>query len=155
MKILQLILIIAGVVLLDQGSKLVIQSIMRSGESLPVIWGIFHITFIRNTGAAFGVLANRTNLFVAVTILVVLIILVFYRYVSPEWKLLRIGLAMLVGGALGNMLDRIRMGSVVDFLDFRVWPVFNVADSFVVIGVILLCWELLRPQVETKNGQKV
>ncbi|MHB1127746.1 MAG: signal peptidase II [Bacillota bacterium] len=142
---MQLFLIIAFAILLDQGSKMFIQSTMHLGDSLPVIWGIFHITFIKNPGAAFGVLANRTSLFVAITVLVVLVILALYRQIPPEWKILRIGLAMLVGGALGNLLDRVRMGTVVDFLDLRFWPIFNLADTFVVVGVILLCWELLRP----------
>ncbi len=133
---------------IDQLSKYIIRTTFQPNESLPVIKSIFHLTYIHNPGAAFGILAYKTPVFVGVTLLVVLIILAAYHYLTPERVYLRLALAMMLGGALGNLLDRLRFGYVIDFLDFRIWPVFNLADMAIVGGVILLCWELLGPAGE-------
>ncbi|MDW7651286.1 MAG: signal peptidase II [Bacillota bacterium] len=137
-------LIAAAVLLADQTTKLLIIRTMSPHESIPVILNVFHITYIRNFGAAFGILAHRTGFFVLITVAVVLFILFFLHQLPKEHKLLRIALALQLGGALGNLLDRLRFGYVVDFLDFRFWPVFNIADIAIVVGIGLLIIDLAR-----------
>ncbi|GAW92605.1 signal peptidase II [Calderihabitans maritimus] len=132
------------VLLLDQVTKYLVSHKMELGQSIPVLDNIFHITYIHNPGAAFGMLAYRTAFFVAITVVVVVAILIFYRRIKENRYLLKSGLALQLGGAVGNLLDRLRYGYVIDFLDFRVWPVFNLADSAIVLGVALVCWELWR-----------
>ncbi|WP_062282705.1 signal peptidase II [Neomoorella mulderi] len=142
-------LLLAALVLgIDQLSKYIIRANFQPNESLPVINSVFHLTYVNNPGAAFGLLAYKTPVFVSVTLLVAVIILVAYRFLPPGRILLRLALALMLGGALGNLIDRLRFGYVVDFLDFRIWPVFNLADIAIVSGVILLCWELLGPAGE-------
>lgn len=112
-------------------------------ESLPVIKSVFHITYVNNPGAAFGLLANKTPVFIGVTLVVAVFILLTYNYLPPGRPLLRLALALMLGGAMGNLIDRVSFGYVIDFLDFRIWPVFNVADMAIVTGVVLLCWYIL------------
>lgn len=137
-------LIILATFLVDQGSKAAVQMLMYQGESIPVVPPIFYLTYIMNPGAAFGLLAYQTPLFITVGIVLVLGVLAGYRQISSGKMLIRYGLGLVLGGALGNLVDRLRYGRVVDFLDFRVWPVFNLADMSIVIGACLLVWELLK-----------
>lgn len=135
-----------AVFILDQASKYLIMANMTLGQSIPVITDIFHITYIRNPGAAFGLMAHRTSFFIAVSILVVLGIIFFYKKYGGKVKgTLPVTLGLIAGGAMGNLADRVRFGEVIDFLDFRIWPVFNLADSAIVIGAGLLMivfWKL-------------
>ena len=131
-------------VLADQAVKLGIARTMRLGESIPVLSGIFHITYIENPGAAFGMLANQRWFFIIAGILVILAACVMYRRLSETGRLVRLGAALLLGGAVGNLIDRIRLGRVIDFLDFRVWPVFNIADIGICVGVACLIYTLMR-----------
>ena len=143
------------VLLLDQGSKYLVQSKMTEGMSIPIIQNFFHLTYIKNPGAAFGMLAYRTQFFVVISLVVVGIIAYYYRKVPREWVLLRIALAMQAGGAIGNMVDRIRYGKVVDFLDFRVWSyIFNLADSAIVVGAAVLALYLVRNEKRENNFVK-
>lgn len=137
-------MIILATFLVDQVSKAAVQMLMYLGESIPVAPPVFYLTYIMNPGAAFGLLAHQTSLFVTVTVLLVAGVLLGYRKLPPGRNLLRYGLGLVLGGALGNLADRLRFGRVVDFLDFRVWPIFNLADTAIVIGACLLVWELLK-----------
>lgn len=128
----------------DQISKYIIISNMSLGESIPVIRPVFYITYILNPGAAFGMLANRTTFFIIISLLVIIGVIVGYRYLPKERAWTRVATALVVGGALGNLIDRIRLGKVIDFLDFRVWPVFNLADTAIVTGALLLILEVWR-----------
>lgn len=144
------------VLLLDQVTKLLVKSWLPEGASVPLFPGILYLTHVRNYGAAFGVLNNRTGLFIWVTVVAMVVIIFAYRRLSVgNRSALRWALAMQFGGALGNLLDRLRAGYVTDFLDLRVWPVFNLADVAIVAGVILLGWELLRstPEGGTEGGR--
>ncbi|HHY92196.1 MAG TPA: signal peptidase II [Firmicutes bacterium] len=134
------------VVLLDQAAKLAVQRYLLPGQSVPVWPGVFHLSYVQNPGAAFGILKYQTGFFVAITALVTAAIVVYARRLGPEAGWLRFALALELGGALGNLIDRLRYGYVVDFLDFRVWPVFNVADMAVVAGVGLIFFYLLRAE---------
>jgi signal peptidase II len=132
------------VLLADQLSKVLIVRLMTLGQSIPVIRDVFHLTYVHNPGGAFGILAYRTWFFVAVALVVTVLILGFLRYIRPGNNWLTVALALQLGGTAGNLLDRIRQGYVIDFLDFRFWPVFNLADTSIVVGVFLLLWQLPR-----------
>lgn len=136
--------VIAATFIADQVSKAAVQMFMCQGESIPVAPPVFYITYIMNPGAAFGLLAYRTPFFIAIGILLVAGVLIGYKKIPAGNNLVRYGLALLLGGALGNLADRLRYGRVVDFLDFRVWPVFNLADMAIVAGVCFLVWELVK-----------
>ena len=127
------------IIALDQGSKWLIQQRMKIHESIQVIPGFFHITYILNRGAAFGILENQRWLFLIMAILLFVLYAVF-RKKLPEHRAVQAGAGMLLGGAFGNALDRFLHGAVVDFFDFRIWPVFNIADIGIVVGVCLLLW---------------
>ena len=131
------------VVLLDQIVKYLVSANMHLGESQPLVEGLVYLTYVRNSGAAFSILQGQRWLFLVITPAVLGVMLWYIRGVPKSDKLLRLALALFCGGALGNYLDRLRFGAVTDFIDFRFFPVFNVADSCIVIGVALLGWCIL------------
>jgi len=138
-------------VLLDQATKLQIMQSMRLHESIPVVPDFFSITYIRNPGAAFGLLASSSNgfrlAFFGLTSLFALILLgtILYRLRPDDWGG-QLSVAAIFGGAIGNLLDRVRFGEVIDFLDVYVgnyhWPAFNVADTAISVGVCFLAFHL-------------
>lgn len=147
------ILIAAGVVGLDQLVKGWVLATFQLYESWPVIPGFFDLTFLVNTGAAFGMLAGEQNLwrqlfFVAMTTVALVVLCVAFRQYRHEGGFYVVGIGLIGGGALGNLVDRIRFGHVVDFLDFSIkghhWPAFNVADSAISVGVALFLLAGLR-----------
>lgn len=150
---MRFVLLALGLLALDQWTKWLVINRMALGESIPVIDGIFHLTFVQNPGAAFGMLPYKTVFFIVMTVLVIAGIAYYFTQISQDRFLLKTGLAIQVGGAVGNLVDRIRFGYVVDFFDFRIWPVFNIADIGISIGVGILFIELLRDQTESE-GQK-
>ncbi len=131
------------IVLSDQLSKWAAHAWLEPLQSVPLIPGILHLTYVRNTGAAFGLLRGWASLFIVLAVLIAgwLSLELTRRHHAP---LNRLGLALVLGGAVGNLIDRLRIGSVIDFIDLRVWPVFNLADSAITIGVGLLIWGTLR-----------
>lgn len=139
---------------LDLASKTLVQARFLLGESLPLLPGLA-FTYVRNTGAAFSLLANasawwRRPFFYLVAVCACLAALWMLRTVDRRDRISRLALGLVVGGALGNLVDRIRFGEVVDFIEVGVrgvytWPVFNVADSAVCVGVALLVWRSLQP----------
>ena len=146
-----LLLIAAFVVAVDQFTKYLVTSNMSEGMGIPIIDGRFHWTFILNPGAAFGILENNRWFFV-VTALSVLIFLFYYRRaIMAESKLVQMGIALFAGGALGNLIDRIRTGLVIDFFDFRIWPIFNVADIAICLGVGLILWSTIKTELKRTN----
>ena len=136
---MQVIGIAVLVIFLDQGSKFLIRQVMVLHESVPVVPGIFHISYILNRGAAFGILENQQWFFLAIAAVLVGLYVLFRRKI-PRQGCVQYGLGLLLGGAFGNAVDRFFHGAVTDFFDFRVWPVFNVADMGIVAGVVLLLW---------------
>jgi signal peptidase II len=142
-----LALVSLATVLVDQASKTQIMRSMRLHESIPVIPDFFSITYIRNPGAAFGLLASSSHgfrlLFFGLTSLFALGLLgvIFFRLHRTDW-VGQLSIAGILGGAIGNLLDRMRFGEVVDFLDFYLdgyhWPAFNVADAAISVGVFFL-----------------
>ncbi len=128
----------------DQASKYWINITMDYSETWPVFEGVFHLTYVRNFGAAFGILPNYRIFFILVSALMILLIIFGKRYFSPHFTMIHIGLSFMFGGVLGNLYDRIRTGYVIDFLDFRIWPVFNLADAAILVGAFLIMWGLSR-----------
>jgi len=141
-----------AVILLDQASKLFIQATIPLGHGIPIIPGIFAIVHVLNPGAAFGLLAGRSAsfrnpFFIGISLLAVGFIL-FYRHRELKGdSLASFALSLILGGAIGNLVDRLRIGMVIDFLDVHYyqyhWPAFNVADSCITIGVSLMMLELV------------
>ncbi|MBI4401743.1 MAG: signal peptidase II [Nitrospirae bacterium] len=142
-----LAIVSVGTITLDQASKAQIMQTMRLHESIPIIPNVFNLTYIRNPGAAFGLLASSSNgfrlLFFGLTSLFALALLgtIFFRLRHDDW-VGQLSIAGILGGAIGNLLDRLRFGEVIDFLDFYVdayhWPAFNVADAAISVGVFFL-----------------
>lgn len=132
--------IIIGVIwfIVDYVTKYFIQQHFVPGESLPIIPNVFHITYILNYGAAFGILRDQRIFFLTVVVILIVALWVFRKQIKNGGMLPQLGASLLVSGALGNALDRLVRGAVVDFFDFRIWPIFNVADIGICIGVVLL-----------------
>ena len=139
------------VIILDQFTKYLIKTSMYPRESIPVIENIFHITFIKNSGAAFGIFQGQIIFLIVMTILIIFLLVGVYWKLARQNTILTIGLALQLGGAIGNLADRIRFSYVVDFFDFRVWPVFNIADIAIVIGVAIVAWQILIWPEEQKE----
>lgn len=131
------------VIIVDQLTKYYIQTHLEPGMSIPVIPKIFHITYVLNPGAAFGILEHKTAFFVLIATLMVGAVLYFYPRIPREDILLRAGICLMTGGAVGNVIDRLKTSYVVDFFDFRIWPVFNVADIAIVTGVIVTIIDII------------
>jgi signal peptidase II len=127
-------LVAVAVVALDQLTKFIVRSALSLGESFPEE-GFFRITHVENTGAAFGILKGQTAFLTLTTFFGLAAILLYYLYPPLEHGILRIALGLQLGGAVGNLSDRVTMGKVTDFIDVGPWPSFNVADSSIVIGV--------------------
>lgn len=140
------VIALSGLILiLDQISKFYISSALSLGQSIPVVRGIFHISLVYNTGCAFGLLKNQKIFFILLSAAAVFYIIRDLFFNRGRYSLSRrVALGLILGGAAGNLLDRLRLGYIIDFLDFRVWPVFNLADSALTIGIIMLGCSLLK-----------
>ncbi len=147
------------VVILDILTKRLAEDRLRGQRSVPIVDDILRLTYVENRGAAFGLLQDQTMFFVLVGILVIGVIAASYRYLPRSGFLLHLALGLQLGGAVGNLIDRIRQGYVVDFVDFGYhanwWPVFNVADSAIVIGVALLALNALAPGQTSEQPARV
>ena len=152
-KYLILCATVAAVVLLDFITKAYIDSHMSLHESFVVIGGLFNITYVRNPGAAFSFLATasagfRSVFFLAVTVLAIILVLYYIAKSKTEEPLMIFALSLILSGALGNFIDRMRLGEVIDFIDVHLgayhWPAFNVADSAISVGAVLLVMDMMR-----------
>lgn len=152
---------VSGVVAADQFTKWLVMATFRLYEIKIVIPGFFNLTYITNTGAAFGLLAGEQTLlrqafFISVAMVALLIMFFSYRHFRSQGQLFVHAIGMIAGGAIGNLIDRLRFGKVVDFLDFYIkgyhWPAFNVADSAITIGVgLFILGSLLCPPEDSDN----
>ncbi|MGC8877686.1 MAG: signal peptidase II [Anaerolineae bacterium] len=154
---LLLALIVAVVVSLDQLSKSWVVAWLPEGHWWSPWSGgaaeIFRITHTTNSGAAFGLFPNQGSLFILIAIIVVIAIVIYYRHLPAEDWLIRISLGLQLGGAIGNLIDRLRFGYVVDFIDISFWPIFNLADASITIGVLLIIYQLWRMErVKARRG---
>ncbi|HJV33812.1 signal peptidase II [Geomonas sp.] len=144
-----LIVVSALVLVIDQLTKIYIDKSMALHSSITVIENFFNITYLRNKGAAFGILANssfRLPFFILVSLVAVCVIVAVIRKLREDQKFAAVSLSLIFSGALGNLIDRIRMGEVIDFLDAHWydhhWPAFNIADSAICVGVFLLAIDM-------------
>jgi signal peptidase II len=147
---------------LDIVTKHLVNANLTYADRIPVIEGFFYLTHVRNTGAAFGLfqdapVAIRLTFFVGISIVAIAIVIQFLRKLAPGDRLSALALGLILGGAVGNLIDRIRLGEVVDFLHFDLWggyswPDFNLADTWIVVGVGLLVLELLASEGEERSG---
>ena len=137
------LLVALAVVILDQMTKLYVVKHFFVGESVPVIQDIFHWTYILNPGAAFGMLEGSRWFFVIIAIAVMGGIWYLRREIAEYGPWCTYGAALFGGGAVGNLIDRARQGLGIDFFDFRIWPVFNVADIAICVGVGCIIWSIL------------
>ncbi|MFH0935333.1 MAG: signal peptidase II [Candidatus Omnitrophota bacterium] len=130
---------------LDQLTKYVLNSNFAPGESLPVIKNIFYLTLVHNRGAAFGILKNQTQVFILTSVFaIVLICYSLKKHGRQKVSVYILSLVFILAGAIGNLIDRVFFGYVIDFLDFRIWPVFNLADSAITIGAVILGYSFLK-----------
>lgn len=146
-------------IIIDQLTKIYIDRSMQLFDSIPVLENFFHITYVRNKGAAFSFLSNaswRLPFFITVSIIAALVILVAFRKLRDDQRLAQISLAMIFSGAVGNLIDRVRLGEVIDFLDAHWyrhhWPAFNVADSLICVGVFLLAVDMILEEKHRKQA---
>jgi signal peptidase II len=151
-----MLVIAAMVVLLDRATKLWIVSHIKPGHAIVIVPKVFRLTHVLNTGAAFSMFEGSTsptlvrNLLIGFSIVAVVVVLSLLWKIGRSITLTSVALALILGGAVGNLYDRIRLAYVVDFLEVHIvhyhWPDFNVADSAIVVGACLLLLEMLRPQ---------
>ncbi len=136
---------------LDQGSKIAVTGRMQQGESLPVVGDLIRLTYIHNPGAVFGLTFGGRTLHLILSLLALGLVVAMLRSAEERWA--QVGLSMILGGAVGNMIDRVRIGEVIDFLDVGVggfrWYIFNVADAFVTVGVLVLMMTYLFKNPES------
>lgn len=144
---------VTAIVVVDQLTKAIVDRTLPLHHSIPIIGGFFNLTYIRNTGAAFGIFSGSHEVFrlpflIGVSILAIGFILIMLRRLRDRETGLTLALAFILGGAIGNLIDRILYGEVIDFLDVYWsryhWPAFNVADSFITIGVAITLFYLIR-----------
>lgn len=155
-KYLRFGFIALGVVLIDQVTKLLVLHHMPLHDSIPVIPGFFSLTHVHNPGGAFGFMARNSSpvthwLFLLAALFALVMILYFYHQTPGNRPFFGFALALIFGGAIGNLIDRLRFGEVVDFLDVYIgylhWPTFNVADSAVTVGVIIFLLHVITKKM--------
>ncbi|MDD5197051.1 MAG: signal peptidase II [Candidatus Omnitrophota bacterium] len=137
------VIIVFVILLLDQLSKAFISGILQLNQTIPLIKGVFGLTLVHNRGAAFGLFRNQVYLFI-ITSITAIVLIYFGLKDNRHNKYYVVSLSLILAGAIGNLIDRLRLGYVIDFLNFYIWPVFNVADSSITIGAVLLGWAILR-----------
>ena len=141
-----------GIILFDQIVKRIVSLNMKAGETIPIVQNAFHITYILNPGAAFGILENERVFFIIAGVLVLALGVYLLPKLKKQEKLIRFGSIFLLAGAVGNLIDRIRNGLVIDFIDFRVWPVFNIADIAICSGTFFIIYSVIKSKEDRING---
>ena len=156
--IVALIAIIVGSVFLDQLTKWLAVVYLQGEASFPLWRDVLHFTFVKNEGAAFGMLAEHRWVFMIFSTVAIIGLSIYLFAFRPKSRHVQITLAMIIGGGIGNMIDRIALGYVIDFIDFTLidFAVFNVADSFVSVGTVMLMgylvWDMIREMKAEKQG---
>ena len=144
---------------IDQASKYLITSTMSLYDSEPVLGNFFRLTYIHNPGAAFGLNIGSPMIHTIVSIIALAILVYLFWTMPRENRLLRFALTLVLGGALGNIIDRLHLGAVIDFFDFGIgdlrWPIFNFADSFLTVGVFLLALGYTRQKENKPADQEI
>jgi len=142
------LLVTLAVIFFDRITKLFFSGILGSGESLPVIPHVLHATLVHNTGIAFGFFRDQGIVFIIIPVIATILLIFNVYYYRQNNEVLNrgyvIAFSLILGGAMGNLFDRIVYGYVVDFIDFRIWPVFNIADSAITIGAVIIAWQCFQ-----------
>ncbi len=140
---LKLILsIVLSIILLDQLTKFLVRSSLGLGQSKTLIPKVLELAYVQNTGIAFGMLKNLQWVMIIVNVLIICVIIFYLRYVRQ--KKVALSLGMILGGAFGNLIDRVVYGTITDFIKVSIWPVFNIADACITIGAIMLAIYFLK-----------
>ena len=139
-----------SVFLADQGLERLVENSMRLGESIPVIPGVLHLTYIKNEGGAFGILDGHGSVLLLGSAVAVTFVL-WMLLEGPLTHTMVLGCGLILGGAAGNLLDRLTTGEVTDYVDLRVWPIFNAADVAIVLGVATFLLATLRQQADQRS----
>ncbi len=149
-------LIALAVVLLDQLTKHLAVEFLKPAGSVPLIDGVLHLSYVENTGAAFGIMKNSRWLFMVISVVAIIILIYVIAKYGKGHAFASVAVAMILGGGIGNMIDRVRIGYVIDFIDFRLinFAVFNVADSFVTVGALLLVCFLISEMARESKAAK-
>jgi len=140
--ILKVLSVSSLVVIVDRLTKYIFRN-LSEGESVRVVPGLFHITLVLNSGAAFGLFKGRSVFFTVSTVIVIAFICFYIIRGGCKDLLMLTALGLILGGAAGNLIDRVAFGYIIDFLDFRIWPVFNIADASITIGAFILAVRLI------------
>lgn len=137
-----LILVASLVIIIDRFAKFLVFNNLLEGQSIEAVPKIFHITLVLNTGAAFGLFKEKNQFFIVSSFIVITLIFLYVIFDKEKDIFKQSALGLILGGAIGNLIDRLLFGHIIDFLDFRVWPVFNIADSAITVGSLLLVLRL-------------
>lgn len=142
-------------IIIDQVSKIIVVNNLTNNKSIEVIKSFFYLTYTNNKGAAFSILTGRRILLILVALIVIGVLIYYVRKNKIEGKVNKIALSLVIGGSIGNLIDRILRGAVIDFIDVKIFgynfPIFNLADTFIVIGVFLLVIEMFRKEHKNDN----
>lgn len=138
-----------SVLLVDQVLKQLVEGTMRLGESIPVVPGVLYLTYVKNAGGAFGILAGRVDVLLLASA-VALAFVLWMLLEEPPTGVTVLGCGLILGGAVGNLLDRLTAGVVTDYVDLRIWPVFNAADAAIVLGAAALLLSGLKKPVSNQ-----
>ena len=143
------------IIIMDQVTKYIVSTKIPLNSSIEVIPGIIFISHVKNSGAAFGVFQNKTNVFIVISVIAIILIIILKIKLNLDFILYNISLGFILGGAIGNLIDRIVFGEVIDFIHLRYFAVFNIADSFICIGfgivIILILKNYFKRGVNKKN----
>lgn len=152
--------IIISIILLciDQISKLLVVNLLTKTDSITIIKNFFYLTYINNDGAAFSILVGKRILLILIAVLVIVMLIRYIKKNNIQNKLELVSISLIIGGSLGNLMDRVIRGYVIDFLDFKIFnynfPIFNLADTFIVIGVFLLLLKEIRKENNLDSRNK-
>ena len=136
--------VVGALIALDQVTKFLVSANLKLNETFPVLKGIFNITLVHNTGIAFGLFKGMLLIFIFSSVVAVFFIILCAGRFRHGYGRLRVGLLFILAGTIGNLIDRIRLGHVIDFIDLRIWPVFNMADIVITIGAFLLVYHIIK-----------
>ena len=155
-----MIIIIISIILLciDQISKLLVVNLLTKTDSITIIKNFFYLTYINNDGAAFSILVGKRIFLILIAVLVIVMLIRYIKKNNIQNKLELVSISLIIGGSLGNLMDRVIRGYVIDFLDFKIFtynfPIFNLADTFIVIGVFLLLLKEIRKENNLDSRNK-
>lgn len=150
-KIIFSFAVIVFIIFLDQIVKNIVEENLISSETIPLIKNFLHITYVKNTGILFGLLKGYNFAFIVISLITILFIFLFFLFVESKFYT-QISLLLISAGAISNLIDRIIRGYIVDFIDLRVWPVFNIADICITIGTVIIVLEIFKTYFEKSHN---